>query len=193
MRRFELVCRGALGATLWAVAACYSYATVPPSGAKIGEHVRVRVSGAQADRLEPVLGSTERKIEGELLEQADTSITVAVTLPAPAQASALGERTQQRIIILRAGLQEMELRRLNKLRTSLLVGAAVAGVAVIAASTGSSLLGSGGSGGPPNESRVPRTIPLASWSLAVPWLGRREEHSPHRSRYAPRDRPARRQ
>lgn len=182
MRPFELVRRGALGVALWAVAACYSYATVPSGGAKVGEHVRVRVSGAQADRLEPVLGSTERKIEGELLEQADTSIALAVALPAPAQTRALGEQTQQRIVIPRADLQEMELRRLNKLRTSLLVGAAVAGVAAIAASKGSTLLGSRGSGGSPNERRVPRTIPLVRWSLAVPWLARREEHTPRRSR-----------
>jgi hypothetical protein len=168
VRRFELVRAGTLGAALWALSACYSYTAVPPNGAKIGQQVRVRVSGAQAERLEPVLGMTERNIEGELLEQGDTSIALAISLPEPTASGALGERTQQRIVISRADLQDIELRRLDKLRTSLLVGAAVAGVVAIAAAKGSTLLGGGGSGGSPNESRVPRGIPILKWSVSVP-------------------------
>jgi len=134
--------------------------TVPPGGAKVGEHVRVRVSGAQAERLEPVIALTDRRIEGDLLEQADTTIALGVALPLPSANTPIGERAQQRIVISRAELQDFELRRFDKLRTSLLVGGAVAAAIAIAVAKGSTLLGNGGSGGSPNENRVPRGLAI---------------------------------
>ena len=158
----------ALGVAAWALSACYTYTAVPPSGARVGERVRVRVSGAEADRLEPLIGQNERTIEGEVLEQADSSIALGVALLAASDATSLSSRPQQRIVIPRAALQELELRRLDKVRTSLLVGAGVAAVAAIAASSGSSLLGGGGNGGSPNEHRVPRAPPVLTWRLRLP-------------------------
>ena len=152
-----------------ALSACYSYGAAPVSTAPVGERVRVRVSGAEAERLEPILGFTDREIEGELLEQADSSITLQVPLPLPPQDGGLTERAHQRIIIPRADVQEVELRRLDKFRTTLLVGTGVAGVAVaIAASTGAIQLGSGGSRGTGNEYRAPPIVPLLKWRIAVP-------------------------
>jgi len=158
----------ALGMAAGALSACYSYTAAPPSGARIGERVRVRVSGAEADRLEPLLGQNERTIEGELLEQADSSVALGVALLAASDASSLSSRPQQRVVIPLAALQEVELRRLDKVRTSLLVGAGVAAIAAIAASSGSSLLGGGGGGGSPNEQRVPRGLPVLSWRFLLP-------------------------
>lgn len=152
----------------WALSACYSYTAAPPSGARIGERVRVRVSGAEADRLEPLLGQNERTIEGELLEQADSTVALGVALLAASDATSLSSRPQQRVVIPRAALQALELRRLDKVRTSLLIGAGVAAVAAIAASSGSSLLGGGGAGGTPNERRVPLRPPLLAWRLPLP-------------------------
>ena len=168
MRLFALARATALGAALCTLGACYSYTALPPSGARIGERVRVRVSGTEAERLEPALGLTERAIEGELLDQADSSIALAVALPTPGEGAGRAERARQRIVIPRADLQDIELRRLDKLRTWLLVGSAVVAVAAIAATKGSTLLGSGNSSGTPNERRMPRAIPLAKWSLTIP-------------------------
>jgi hypothetical protein len=152
----------------WALSACYAYTAAPPSGARVGERVRVRVTGAEADRLEPTLGLSGRMIEGDLLEQADSSIALGVALPYQLDATAMASRAQQRIVIPRAELQELELRRLDKMRTSLLVGVGVAAVVAIAASKGSSLFGGGGNGGSPNERRVPVTAPVLMWRLRLP-------------------------
>ena len=168
MRRLEGVRGAALGLLACALSACYSYAAAPPSGAHVGERIRVRVSGAESDRLEPALGQSGRTIEGDLLEQADSSIVLGVALPYQLDATTMASRAQQRIVIPRAELQELELRRLDKLRTSLLVGVGVAGVVAIAASKGSSLFGGGGAGGSPNERRVPVMAPILRWRLTLP-------------------------
>lgn len=168
MRRLPFVRAMALGAALSGLSACFSYVAVPPSGARVGERVRVRVSGAQAERLEPVLGLTDRNIEGDLLEQADSSITLGVPLPVAVTSGIPTARPQQRIVVPRADVQEVELRRLDRLRTSLLIGGTVAAVAAIAVAKGSSLLGGSGATGSPNESRVPRGVPLVMWRIPVP-------------------------
>jgi hypothetical protein len=118
------------------------------------------VSGAEAERLEPLLGAGDRRIEGELLEQGDSGIALGVALPSPTQPDALSRRPQQRIEIPKTELQEMQLLRLDKLRTSLLIGGVAAIAVAIAASKGSSLLGSGNSGGGANEDRIPVFVPL---------------------------------
>ena len=168
MRRLTFVRAMALGSSLGALSACFSYVAAPPSGARVGERVRIRVSGAQAERLEPVLGMTDRNIEGDLLEQLDSSITLGVPLPAVSASGIPAARPQQRIVVPRADVQEVELRRLDKLRTSLLIGGAVAGVAAIAVAKGSSLLGGSGATGSPNESRLPRGTPFVMWRIPVP-------------------------
>ena len=150
-----------------ALSACYAYTAAPPSGARLGERVRVRISGAEADRLESMLGQSGRTIEGDLLEQADSSISLGVTLPYQLDATTMPSRAQQRIVIPRTELQELQLRQLDKVRTSLLVGIGVAGVVAIAASKGSSLLGGGGAGGSPNERRDPVMTPLLKWRVTL--------------------------
>jgi hypothetical protein len=122
--------------------------------------VRIRVSGAEAERLEPTLSLNGRLLEGELLEQGDSSIALGVALSMPPSSAVLPEHPEQRVLIPRADLQDVELRRLDKLRTSLLVGGGVAAVAGIAVARGSSLLGGSGATGSPNEHRVPRAVPL---------------------------------
>ena len=168
MGRSKLIRLAALGVLALALPACYSYTALPAAGARVGQRVRVRVSGAEAERLEPVLGETGRAIEGDLVEQADTSIALAVPLHPVVEGAGIAQQPAQRIVIPRTDLQGMELRRLDKLRTSLLVGAGVAAVAAIALSKSSSLLGSGGSGGSPNERRVPSPHLLFKWRLTVP-------------------------
>jgi hypothetical protein len=168
VRRLDWVRAAALGFLAATLSACYAYTAAPPSGARVGERVRVRVSGAEADRLEPTLGSSGRSIEGDLLEVADSSIALSVALPYQLDATTMPSRAQQRIVIPRAELQQLELRRLDKVRTSLLIGVGVAGVVAIAASKGSSLIGGSGGGGSPNERRVPVMAPLLRWRFSLP-------------------------
>lgn len=168
MRRFDCLRAAALGLLAPVLSACYAYTAAPASGARVGERVRVRVSGVEADRLEPTLGLSGRSIEGDLLEVADSSIALGVALPYQLDGPTMSSRAQQRIVIPRGELQELELRRLDKVRTSLLIGAGVAGVVAIAASKGSSLIGGGGGGGSPNERRVPVMVPLLKWRFSRP-------------------------
>jgi hypothetical protein len=144
--------------------------TVPQGSGTVGEQVRVRVSGAQAERLEPVLGMTDREIEGQLLEESDSTIVLSVPRPLAAEGGATFERAHQRVIIPRADLQDLERRKLDKTRTSLLVGAGVAVVSFgIAAVSGGIEVGSGGSRGNPQRSTVPTLAPaLLRWSFALP-------------------------
>ena len=170
MRPATLVQTAALGAAFAVLSACFSYTALPPSGPKVGQRVRVRLSAGEAERLDSIVGVRDRVVEGDLLEQADSSIALAVPLPVSgsSQSSIVSQQTQQRIIIPRADVQDVQLRRLDKLRTSLLVGGAVAGIAAIAAAKGSSLLGGSGATGSPNERRVPPGSFLLQWSLPVP-------------------------
>lgn len=154
---------------------CYSYTVVPPNDVTVGQGVRARITGAQAEQLEPVLGMTNREVEGELIEQHDSSIVLSVAMPLSTMGGGSTERGHQRIIIPRTELQELQLRHLDRTRTSLLVGAGVAAVAVaVAASAGKIDLGQGGSGGNPNREVLP--IPLTL--LRVP-IGRNVVGPPH--------------
>jgi len=111
---------------------CYTYTTLPPSGPRIGEQVRVRISGAEAERLESVVGVRNRAVEGELVGQDDSSLALALPLPGASAEGTLSQQAQQRIVIPRAEVQGVEVRRLDKLRTSILIGSAVVAVAALA-------------------------------------------------------------
>jgi hypothetical protein len=156
-------------ATAGVQSGCYSYALVRPDAATVGQNVRARVSGAEAERLEPVLGITGREIEGELLQQGDSSVVLAVMMPFATVGGAAPERVHQRIVIPRAELQELQVRQLDRSRTTLAIGAAVVVVGVaIAASTGAIELGSGGSRGNPNETRIPASVALPLPLFRIP-------------------------
>ena len=140
------------------IPACYTYAPVEPGNIQPGVGVRARVSGAAADRLAPLLGtSNPRLVDGRLVDtRADTII---VEVPTVIQASIGGsvETLHQRISIPRSELVELETRRLDRLRTAAIAG----GVAVVLGAVVLGALGDDpGSNGPPgpgggNDARVP--------------------------------------
>ena len=144
--------------------------TVPPGSGTVGEQVRVRVSGAQAERLEPVLGMTDREIEGQLLEQSDSSVVLSVPRPLAAEGGSTFERAHQRVVIPRADLQEIDRRQLDKTRTSLLVGAGIVVISTaVAAAMGAIEVGSGGDRGSSRRRVVPVHAPvLLRWRFALP-------------------------
>jgi hypothetical protein len=171
VRRFLLVRATTLSAVLVALSACYTYTALPPSGARIGERVRVRVSGGEAERLEQVVLVRDRSVEGELVEQADSNIALAVPLVgASTDGPSFSQQAQQRIVILRADVQGVEVRRVDKLRTSVLIGATIVAVAAVAAAKGTTLLGSNGPGNGPNENRAPRGNLALIWRVSIPPL-----------------------
>lgn len=143
------------------VGACYGYAGASMETVRVGQPVRARISGAQAERLEPVLGNTGRTVEGELLEKADSAVVIAVATPVSTEGSVALTRAYQRIEIPRADLQDIEVRHLDRARTSLAVLGAVGGVAAAFAAVSQVVqLGGGGSRSSPNKSRIPTPVPI---------------------------------
>jgi hypothetical protein len=137
---------------------CYAYAPIEPVRVQPGTSVRARVSGARAERIAPLLGTSDaRLLSGRLLEnRADTMI---VEVPTIMQTSVAGsvERLHQRVSIPRADLLELETRRLDRFRTAALAGsvAIIVGAFVINAINGEPGGGGVPGGGGPPESRAP--------------------------------------
>jgi hypothetical protein len=155
---------------LVALSGCYTYTTLPPSGPRIGEQLRVRVSGTEAERLESVVAVRNRAVEGELVGEGDSSLVLALPLPGASAEGTFSQQAQQRIVIPRAAVQGVEVRRLDKLRTSVLIGTAVVAVAAVVVAKGTTLLGSNGPGSGPNENRVPLGSPALKWRVPIPQL-----------------------
>ncbi len=103
---------------------CYSYRVVPVEQAPVGRTVRARVSAVEAERLREVIGRDDRVVEGQLLASPDSAVLVAVRTSLVDAAV----QTHQRIAVPRAGLLELEVRRLDRWKT-----AGVAAVFVAAA------------------------------------------------------------
>jgi hypothetical protein len=139
------------------VSGCYAYAPIEPANVRPGTGVRARVSGAAADRIAPLLGtSNPRLLNGRLVDvQGDTMIVEVPTVLQASVGSSV-ETLHQRIAISRSELLELETRRLDRFRTAALAGAVavVVGTVVITA-----LDGEPGSRGPPGgggpEARLP--------------------------------------
>jgi hypothetical protein len=140
------------------LAGCYAYAPIEPAAVRPGTSVRARVSGAGADRIAPLLGTSDaRLLSGRLVDtHADTMI---VEVPSVMQASLAGtiERLHQRVAIPRADLLQLETRRLDRFRTAAVAGS----VAIIIGTIAVKALKNdpGGKGVPPggggNEARIP--------------------------------------
>ncbi len=130
-------------------AGCYNYRVVPLELVPVRSAVRIRISAAEAERVGAVLGREDRVLDGELLaKDAGDGILLAVSTSAGADATGVGP-IHQRISIPRAGVLEVEVRRLNKAKTAgviAAVGAATAAAAIAAFGGVKSPFGSGRGG-----------------------------------------------
>jgi hypothetical protein len=140
------------------VVGCYTYAPIEPPAVRPGTGVRVRVSAAGADRLEPLLGtSSARLLSGVLIENRTDTIIVQVPSVVPAEVGTALQTLYQRVSIPRTDLLELETRRLDRFRTTALAGAAAlvitAGVIKAVRSDAGKEASPGGGG--PGELRAP--------------------------------------
>lgn len=159
-------CRWTCGLMLL-LAGCYGYNGATVETVRVGEPVRARVSGAQAERLEPVLGNTGRVLEGELIDKGDSALTIAVATPMSSEGGTTQSRAYQRIEIPRSDLQEIEVRHLDRTRTSLAVAGVAAGAAAAFAAVSQVVqLGQGSGRSNTNKSRVPLPLPLFRFRLS---------------------------
>lgn len=109
---------------------CYSYSTVAIEDVAPGTPVRLRVTGAEADRLAEVRLSDDREVPGTLLQRQNGAILLDTPIAAPDMTSQ-GTRLSQRVEIPISQVQDIEVRRLDRLRTGALVGAVAAAAALV--------------------------------------------------------------
>ena len=142
--------RAALLALALLSSACYSYLPLEPAQLQPGASVRMRISAAEAERVEPLLGRTDaRLLTGRLISHSPDAFLVEV--PTTSQVSP-GQALHQRIAIPRSSLLEVEGRTLNRTRTTLATGAATVGIVAILLKSrviGPGKSGPPGGGGPP--------------------------------------------
>jgi hypothetical protein len=147
-----------LCAALVLVAGCYTYAPIDPAAVRSGTSVRARVSGAGADRLAPLLGTTDaRLVNGRLVDVRTDTLIVEVPTVVQAGVGSSLETLHQRVSIPRSDLLELETRRLDRVRTGLVAGSAAILVSALVLNATKGNRGSDqppGSGGP-GEVRIP--------------------------------------
>ena len=142
------------------VAGCYSYTAITPVTAPTGIEVRARITGAASDRVAPLLGSFDtREVTGNVVENRGGDLLLDVPLGTRPNVQAATGPTRTRVPLAASDVLQLEQRKLDVGRTSLLVGGILAGigagVAVALRSGGQSEAGKGPPEPPPID-RIPR-------------------------------------
>ncbi|HEU5210330.1 MAG TPA: hypothetical protein VFU06_13130 [Longimicrobiales bacterium] len=109
---------------------CYSYSEAAIEDVAPGTPVRLRVTGAEADRLAELRMSDDREVPGTLLRRENGAILLDTPIAA-ADATSRAGRLTQRVEIPVSQVQDVEVRRLDRLRTGALVGAVAAAAVFI--------------------------------------------------------------
>lgn len=142
--------------------ACYTYTPATLEEVSPQQDVRLRLSQAEAARLEAYRGSASRTLDGRVTGKGGDSLTVRVE----AVNELRGVRVQtlyQFLHVAQADVLDVELKKLDKGRTYLLTGA---GVAAAVALVVSHIGGNGGSTGPnPGGGPVEAVVPVLSLRL----------------------------
>ena len=104
---------------------CFSYLPVTePGQLEPGIAVRARVSPAAGARIAPLLGAADaRRLDGTLITQSTDTLIVEVPT-VMTDTREFGRTPNQRVSILRSELLELEVRRIDRLRTAAVVGSA---------------------------------------------------------------------
>jgi hypothetical protein len=139
-------------------AACYSYVPVELSALPQGAAVRARITSEQAERVGPLVGREQRVLEGLVVTAGADSVMLEVPTASRIGSGGSIQVMHQRVAIARGGITEVELKRLNRGRTTLLVigGSAVVGYFLMDALN----IGPGREGPPGDDGGVDMRIPL---------------------------------
>ena len=110
--------------------ACYTYSPIEPATARPGMNVRTRVTAAESERLAPLLGTSDQRVfAGRLIDSAAETMVVEVPTMVQSATGSSFQTLHQRISIPKTAVVEFEARKLDHVRTGLLVG----GTAIVAA------------------------------------------------------------
>ena len=108
------------------LAGCFSYIPIEPGSVEPGLSVRARVSPGASSRIAPLLGSSDaRRLDGTFVTHAGDTLIVEV--PTVMQDTReFGRTPNQRVSIGRGELLELEVRKLDRVRTGIIAGATAA-------------------------------------------------------------------
>lgn len=131
------------------LAGCYNYAPVTPTSVPVGSEVRATISGAASDRVAPIIGRfNQRVLTGAVVENNSGSMVLQIQSGAIQNTGEMVVPLFQRVPLDQNDFIQLETRRLDKVRTTVMIGAigAAVGVATFAA-----LQGHGGASGDPDN------------------------------------------
>jgi hypothetical protein len=117
---------------------CFSYIPIEPGEVEPGVDVRARVSAAAGTRIAPLLGATDaRRLDGKLITRGTDTLVVEVPTVV-VDTREFGRTPNQRVSIARGELVELEVRKLDRMKTVGIVGGAavVLGVTLVKALKG---------------------------------------------------------
>lgn len=130
------------------LAGCYNYATVTPTAVPVGSEVRATISGAASDRVAPIIGSfNQRVLTGSVVENHGGSVVLQVQSGAIQNTGEMVVPLFQRVPLEQNDFIQLETRRLDKVRTTIVIGAVGAAVGLAAYAA---LQSHGGASGDPD-------------------------------------------
>ena len=140
------------------LAACYTHAPIEPHALRANTNIRARVNAATAEQLEPLLGiGNARLLTGVIITASPDTLIVEVPTAVRAEVGSSVQTLKQRVAIPRAAIFEVETRKVDRLRTGLVVGSAsiAAGILIFRAVHGGRGADGPPGGGGPAEHRIP--------------------------------------
>ena len=119
MKRFASVVAASV-----VLSGCFTYIPIEPGQVEPGVNVRARVSLSASARIAPLLGASDaRRLDGQMISQsADTLIVEVPTVFVDTRE--FGRTPNQRVSIPRTDLVELEVRKLDRVRTAGMVAGA---------------------------------------------------------------------
>ena len=148
------------------IVGCYSYTPITPAAAPTGSEVRVQITGAASDRVGPLLHSFDtRVLIGSVVENNAGDMVLQVPLGAMPNVAETIVPLQTRIPIGPADVVSLEQRKLDALRTTILITGIVTGIAT---GVGVALRAGGGSDPGKNPEEPPPIIRIPIWRFRLP-------------------------
>ena len=155
-------------------AGCYTFIPTTPGDVVPDQDVRLRVTGAFADSLGPLIQRPDaRVVEGRAVATGPGSLTFEIPVGAP-DVGTRGEPLRQRIQIPEGALLNVEVKTLSRPRTGVAAAAAIGGaVGLVIWQFGGDSGGAPMPGpGRPPEDIVTRPVLGVSWDLVRALFGR---------------------
>ena len=110
---------------------CYSYTSIAPANASPGTEIRAHITGAASDRVGPLLGSLEmRELNGRVVENDHGRMVADIELGTRPNLAASTGVMHRQVPLAPSDFTSFERRKLDGVRTTLLVGGILAGVGV---------------------------------------------------------------